>query len=251
MIGLDVLREFEGITFLSIANGLGSLVGLDGSREMLTQAAQKCGSTPNVTLEEGSILKLRFRDHAFDGVIINQVLHHLDAASDFQQLRQCLVEILRVLKPTGVLCVNTCSREQLNAQGPIWYYHVFPEAAAFIAPRYIPVHKLCTILDGAGFVGVSVKSQPDEYFFAKEQYYDVEGPFREEWRNGDSAFAVYRAKPSLLEIRLQELRKSIKDRSIHEIIAQSERLRERLGQYVVIVARKPEPHARRNSRLNA
>ena len=150
----------------------GSLVGLDGSREMLTQAAQKCGSAPNVTLEEGSILTLRFQDHAFDGVMINQVLHHLDTASDFQQLRQCIGEIFRVLKPTGALCVNTCSREQLNAQGPIWYYQVFPEAAAFIAP-------------------------------------------------------------------LQELRKSIKDRSIYAIIAQSERLRERQGQYVVITARKP------------
>src|SRR5712692_8423284 len=129
---------------------VGSLIGLDGSREMLTQAAQKCGSAPNVTLEEGSMLKLRFPDHAFDGVMINQVLHHLDAASDFQQLRQCVGEILRVLKPTGALCINTCSREQLNARGPIWYYHVFPEAAAFIAPRYIPVHMLYNMLEGAG-----------------------------------------------------------------------------------------------------
>ena len=228
-----------GSYLYALKDMVGSLVGLDGSRAMLTQAAHKCGSTPNVTLAEGSILKLPFRDHAFDGMMINQVLHHLDAASDFRQLRQCLWEVFRVLKPTGALCINTCSQEQLKVQGPIWYYTVFPEAAAFIAPRYMPIPQLCSMLEGVGLVGVSIESQPEECFFAKAQHYDVEGPFREEWRNGDSAFAVYRDKPDILAIRLQELRKSINDRSIYEIIAQSERCRERVGQYVVIVARKP------------
>ena len=216
----------------------GALVGLDGSQAMLTQAAQKCGNAPNVTLEEGSILELRFPDQAFDGVMINQVLHHLDPAADFQHLRKCVGEVFRVLKPTGAFCINTCSQEQLKAHGPIWYYTVFPEAAGFITPRYIPVDQLCGILAGAGFGGVRVESRPEECFFAQEQYDDVEGPFREAWRNGDSAFAVYRDKPDILESRLQEFRKSIEDRSIYDIIAQSERLRERLGQYVVIVARK-------------
>ena len=218
---------------------VGSLVGLDGSREMLIQAALKCGDAPNVTLEEGSILKFRFPDCSFDGVMINQVLHHLDAASDFQQLKQCVGEVLRVLKPTGVLCVSTCSQEQLKAQGPTWYCTMFPEASVFIAPRYIPIQKLCNILEETGLIGVSVESRPEEYVFVKEQYYDVEGPFREEWRNGDSSFAVYRDQSDILEIRLQELRKSIKDGSINEVIAQAELLREKLGQYVVIVARKP------------
>jgi hypothetical protein len=39
----------------------GSLVGLDGSRAMLTQAAHTCGSAPNVTLVEGSMLKQSMR----------------------------------------------------------------------------------------------------------------------------------------------------------------------------------------------
>jgi hypothetical protein len=94
------------------------------------------------------------------------------------------------------------------------------------------------MLEGGGLVGVSVASQPEECFFAQEQYNDAEGPFREEWRNGDSAFAVYREKPDRLQMRLGDLRKSIEDRSIDAIIAQAERLWERLGQYVVIVARK-------------
>ncbi|MBI3326606.1 MAG: class I SAM-dependent methyltransferase [Nitrospinae bacterium] len=194
-----------GSCLYALKDMAGSLIGLDGSREMLTQAAHKCGSAPNVTLEEGSLLKLRFPDYAFDGVMLNQVLHHLDAASDFQQLRQCLGEVLCVLKPTGALCINTCSQEQLKPHGPIWYYTVFPEAAVFIAPRYIPVHQLCRILEEVGLVGVSVESQPEECFFTNEQYDDVEGPFREEWRQGDSAFAVYRDTPDILAIRLQEM----------------------------------------------
>ena len=110
---------------------------------------------------------------------------------------------------------------------------------------------MCNILEGTGFIGVSVESRPEEFFFAREQYYDIEGPFRETWRHGDSAFAVYRDKPDLMAIRLQALRESIEDRSFYAIMAQAERLRERLGQYVVIVTRKPSPHARRNHRSDS
>jgi ubiquinone/menaquinone biosynthesis C-methylase UbiE len=224
---LDALKEIVGL-----------LVGLDGSQEMLLRAAQKCAGYSNIELKHGSILELPFQDQLFDGVMINQVLHHLSLSSDLQQYRQCLAEVFRVLKSGGVLCINTCSQEQLKLEGSFWYLPVFPEAARYMALKYAPIGDLLGILRSAGFTDPVVQTHPDECFFTKEQYSDVEGPFRKEWRDGDSAFAVYRDQVEMLETRLQELKRKILDHSISEIIAKSERVRERLGQYVVISARR-------------
>jgi ubiquinone/menaquinone biosynthesis C-methylase UbiE len=225
---LDALKEIVGL-----------LVGLDGSQEMLRRAAQKCAGYSNIELKHGSILELPFQDQLFDGVMINQVLHHLSGSSGFQQYRQCLAEVFRVLKSGGVLCINTCSQEQLKLEGPFWYLQVFPEAARYMAPKYAPIGDLLGILRSVGFTDPVVQTHPDERFFTKEQYYDVEGPFQKEWRDGDSAFAVYRDQGEMLEARLQELKRKIHDHSISEIIEKPERIREKLGQYVVISARRP------------
>jgi ubiquinone/menaquinone biosynthesis C-methylase UbiE len=225
---LDALKETVGL-----------LVGLDGSQEMLLRAAQKCAGYSNIQLKHGSILELPFQDQSFDGVMMNQVLHHLSVSSDLQQYRQCLAEAFRVLKSGGVLCINTCSQEQLKLEGPFWYFQVFPEAARYSALKYAPIGDLLGILCSLGFTDPVVQTQPDECFFAKEQYYDVEGPFRKEWRDGDSAFAVYRDQDEVLATRLGELKRKILDHSISEIVAISERIREVIGQYVVISVRRP------------
>jgi ubiquinone/menaquinone biosynthesis C-methylase UbiE len=225
---IDALKEIVGL-----------LVGLDGSQEMLLRAAQKCAGYSNIEFKHGSILELPFQDQVFDGVMINQALHHLSESSDLQQYRQCLAEVFRVLKSGGVLCVNTCSQEQLKPEGPFWYLQVFPEAARYMALKYAPIDDLLGILRSVGFTDPVAQTHTDECFFTKEQYSDVEGPFRKEWRDGDSAFAVYRDQSEMLETRLQELKIKILDHSISEIIAKSERVRERLGQYVVISARRP------------
>ena len=218
---------------------IGLLAGIDGSQEMLLRASQKCAGHSNVVLERGSILELPFQDRLFDGAMINQVLHHLSASSDLQQYRHCLAEVFRVLKSGGVLCINTCSQEQLKPEGPFWYFQVFPEAARYSALKYAPIGDLLGILRSLGFTDPVVQTQPDEFFFAKEQYYDVEGPFRKEWRDGDSAFAVYRDQDDALATRLGELKRKILDHSISEIVAKSERIRKVIGQYVVISVRRP------------
>jgi ubiquinone/menaquinone biosynthesis C-methylase UbiE len=225
---LDALKETVGL-----------LVGLDGSQEMLLRADQKCAGYSNIELKHGSILELPFQDQSFDGAMMNQVLHHLSVSSDLQQYRRCLAEVFRVLKSGGVLCINTCSQEQLKPEGPFWYFQVFPEAAQYSALKYAQIGDLLEILRSVRFAGPIVKTQPDERFFTIEQYYDVEGPFRKEWRDGDSAFAVYRDQSETLATRLRELKRKILDHSISEIVAKSEQVREMIGQYVVISAQRP------------
>src|SRR6266508_256867 len=257
-VGLTILIERFGASGLALAHQhvldvgcgtgnylhalkdtVGSLVGLDGSQEMLLRAAQKCAGCSNIELKHGSILELPFQDQSFDGAMINQALHHLSLSSDLQQYRECLAEVFRVLKSGGVLCINTCSQEQLKPEGPFWYFHVFPEAARYSALKYPQIGDLLGILCNIGFTDPVVQTQTDERFFTEEQYYDVEGPFRKEWRDGDSALAVYRDQGEMLATRLGELKRKILDRSISETVAESERVREAIGQYVMISARRP------------
>ena len=80
-----------------------------------------------------------FDKETFDGVMINQVLHHLpdDPAKGFPAHRRVFEEFARVLKPGGVLTVNTCSQEQLRHG--YWYYDLIPKRcrrlSATVSPR--------------------------------------------------------------------------------------------------------------------
>ena len=55
---------------------LGSLVGVDFNQGMLARARTKLGE--DVELTCGSILDLSYENERFDGIICNQVIHHLD-----------------------------------------------------------------------------------------------------------------------------------------------------------------------------
>ena len=69
-------------------------------------------------------------DGTVDGVIVNQVLHHLpdDPAAGWPAHRRVLRELARVLRPGGVCVINSCSHAQIE-QG-FWPYHLIPAARA-------------------------------------------------------------------------------------------------------------------------
>lgn len=77
----------------------GEVVGIDiesSQVELARDSAQKAGYT-NVTFEVASLYEIPFPDASFDAVFLHGVLEHL--SDPVQALR----EVLRVLKPSGVL----------------------------------------------------------------------------------------------------------------------------------------------------
>jgi ubiquinone/menaquinone biosynthesis C-methylase UbiE len=76
-----------------------SLVGLDRNPQAMTHSRRALRST-RVRLVRGDALRLPFPDHAFDRVLIMEVLEHLP--DDVGALR----EILRVLRPGGICAVT-------------------------------------------------------------------------------------------------------------------------------------------------
>ena len=90
------------------------IYGVEGSQEGLDQAIKKMGEKDNVHLQLGNILKLSFPENSFDAYMVNQVLHHLDTTPNFPNLTTFLEESKRVLKPNGVLTINTSNQKQLD-----------------------------------------------------------------------------------------------------------------------------------------
>jgi SAM-dependent methyltransferase len=73
------------------------------------------GPTPNSAFRGGSCLDLPFDGQSFDCILEQNVLHHVTGqtvAENHQNLRQCLKEMHRCLKPTGkvVLIESTVNR---------------------------------------------------------------------------------------------------------------------------------------------
>jgi ubiquinone/menaquinone biosynthesis C-methylase UbiE len=86
------------------------LYGLELESEILAKANRNVGHLPGITITQASIYEMPYHDNSFDGVILSEVMEHID--DDVRGLR----EILRVLKPGGVLTITVP-----NANYPFWW----------------------------------------------------------------------------------------------------------------------------------
>ena len=165
---------------------------LDRSAGMLEVAGQKLAgaiASGRVVLHRGEIAALPLADATIDGVMVNQVLHHLPdhPEAGWPAHRRVLAELARVLTPGGVLVINTCSAHQVERG--FWPVHLIPDAGAEIIRRLMPLDALESALSESGiaprgrFVPVDAVVQGPDYF-------DPRGPLRAEWRAGDSIWAL-------------------------------------------------------------
>lgn len=86
------------------------LVGADLDWDVMLKAQRNVGHLPDIMLNHASIYALPYPDNTFDGVILSEVLEHLE--DDVAGLR----EALRVLKPGGVAAITVP-----NANYPFWW----------------------------------------------------------------------------------------------------------------------------------
>jgi len=87
-----------------------ALAGLELEDEIIRKAQRNVGHLPGITLTRGNIYALPFPDNWFDGVILSEILEHID--DDVAGLR----EVQRVLKPGGVVAITVP-----NANYPFWW----------------------------------------------------------------------------------------------------------------------------------
>ena len=136
-----------------------------------------------------------------------------------------LDEFARVLKPGGVLVINTCSHAQTE-QG-FWTFHLIPQARAEILRRLMPIEALETALGEAG-IEPRGRFVPTDALLQGAGYLDPRGPLRAEWRAGNSIWALV-DEAGLAEVE-RTLRKLDAQGELEAYVARHDAVRPQIGQ---------------------
>lgn len=167
--------------------------------------------------------KMPVESASIDFVMINQVIHHLDGAS----LRNLMRECARVLRPGGILYVNTSTVKQIEEA--VWWTQYFPTVAlARFTSRFSESELRAA---AAAFKLVDVVTQTES---CQSGHLDPKCVFSEEFRNCDSMWSL------LTEPELNRVLKSVaNDAHVERKIEAAEKKREEIGQTISFVFRAP------------
>jgi len=217
---------------------IGKISAVDLNEGMLNQAKDKLDfarQQGRIEFHHAPIDSLPFEDAQFDGIVINQVLHHLELAAkaDYPVYRHVFAELFRVLKPNGSLIINTCSHEQLEKG--FWYYNLFPEERQLMIDRHASLSAMQKIMNEAGinyqgsFVPMDTLMQGDSYFNAR-------GPLDKSWRDGDSIWStVPTEKIKTICLKLTELDQADQ---LEKFMIEKDKSRHHIGQLTFLHGRR-------------
>lgn len=213
------------------------ITAVDLNPAMLEQARSKftAGEQKRIEFHQSSIERLPFDSATFDALMINQVMHHIDdrAEDGYPRVGGILQEFARVLKPGGVVVINTCSHQQLRHG--FWYYSLIPEEMARMCDRHVSLPRLEGILQAAGFESTG-RIVPLDAVIQGRAYFDARGPLEQSWRDGDSIWAtVPEERIDSICDRLEEL----DDKGeLEAFMRQQDAARDDIGQFTFVYAKR-------------
>ncbi|MGI9434860.1 MAG: class I SAM-dependent methyltransferase [Geminicoccaceae bacterium] len=210
------------------------IIAVDRSNGMLAVAQQKLSAAihdKQAVLMLASIDAIPLPSASVDGVMVNQVLHHLadDPHAGYPLHRQTLHELARVLRPGGVMVINSCSHQQIT--DGYWPYHLIPDARAAVIRRLMPLDEIEAALRESGLVPKG-RFVPADAVLQGADYLDSSGPLRADWRAGDSIWAL--ATAGELEGVTRRLCELDERGELDAYMARHDAQRQRIGQITLL-----------------
>jgi ubiquinone/menaquinone biosynthesis C-methylase UbiE len=225
-----------GTCIRMLSDKIGYLHGLELNENMLHRAQENLQEIQNVHLRHGKLPELPYEAESFDGLMCNQVLHHLGSGrsnSTFPELTRLLEEAHRVLRPNGVIILNTSSQQQLR--DGFWWADLIPQAVERIAVRFPPIEMIEAALRAAGFCAVGRLVSLHEVLQGRG-YLDPQGPLQQSYRDGDSTWSL--AEQKELDAALERVHTMNAQGTMAAYLEQREALRKNIGQATFVFARK-------------
>jgi ubiquinone/menaquinone biosynthesis C-methylase UbiE len=219
--------------------GVGKVTLLDANEGMLGKAKEKLQRY----ITDGRIAEVRqhalptipFPDESFDCMMINQVIHHLDQTKEHPNIKKAMAEAFRVLKPGGVLVVNTSFPHQF-AKG-YWFFPLAPRVVDIFGTILPDPEEMAVILKDAKFSNSEIVVPLDTLFYSSmEHYLHEDGPLRPEMKKSDSFWNKVTAEEwEGIEVRMKEMKEK---GTLKEFIRENDKQRLEVGQISLIFATK-------------
>ena len=214
------------------------ITAVDLNEAMLAAASNKLGAeveSGRVVFHQASLETLPLDDESVDAVLVNQVLHHVadEPEQNWPSHQRIFSEFARVLKPGGIVTINSCSHAQLRSG--FWFYHLIPDAIERICERTCDPAAMASLLKAAGFGETKHAVDPD-IVMQDASYFRAEGVLDADWRSGDSIWAL--ATSDELEAALGKARELAETGELQSFMKQHDAPRSEVGQLTFSSAQK-------------
>lgn len=176
----------------ALINDVAQITAVDLNEAMLGAAKEKLhgeAGSGRLVFHQASLETLPIDAQSVDAIMVNQVLHHVadNPEQHWPGHQRVFAEFARVLKPKGMIVINSCSHAQLRSG--FWFYQLIPDAVERICRRTCDPTVIAELLQAVGFSQTRHAVDP-QIVMQDASYFSAQGVFDPNWRSGDSIWAL-------------------------------------------------------------